>query len=83
MPGAAREARRRSEALIGPFRRWGFRERQRHVRAISGRRNIDNLASALDGVALLDETIVTEDRDADIIGLQVADVGREFHHLLS
>ena len=31
-------------------------------------RDVDNLASAFDGVALLDETIVTEDRDADIVG---------------
>ena len=44
------------------------------------------LASTLDGVALLDETIVTEDGDTDVIGLQVethsTDTGRELHHLL-
>ncbi len=34
-------------------------------------RNIDNLTSPLDGVTLLDETIVTEDGDTDIVGFQV------------
>jgi hypothetical protein len=33
--------------------------------------DIDNLAGTLDGVAFLDETIVTEDGDTDVIGLQV------------
>ena len=32
--------------------------------------DIDNLADTLDGVTLLDETIVTEDRDTDVVGLQ-------------
>jgi hypothetical protein len=49
-------------------------------------RNIDDLASALDGVALLDETVVTENRDTDIIGLQVqahsTDTRRKLHHFL-
>lgn len=48
--------------------------------------NVDNLASTLDGVALLDETIVTEDGDTDVVGLQVqahaADTRGELHHLL-
>lgn len=47
--------------------------------------NIDNLAGTLDGVALLNETIVTEDGDTDVVGLQVqahaTDARREFHHL--
>ena len=33
--------------------------------------NIDNLAGTLDGVALLDETIVTENGDTDVVGFQV------------
>ena len=49
--------------------------------------DIDNLAGTLDGVAFLDETIVTEDGDTDVVGLQVethsTDTGRELHHLLS
>ena len=48
--------------------------------------DVDNLAGTLDRVALLDETIVTEDRDTDVIGLQVqthsTNAGRELHHLL-
>jgi hypothetical protein len=48
--------------------------------------DIDDLAGTLDGVAFLDETIVTEDGDTDVIGLQVqthsTDTGRELHHLL-
>jgi hypothetical protein len=47
--------------------------------------NIDNLAGTLDGVVFLDETIVTEDRDTNIVGFQVqahaTDTRREFHHL--
>ena len=47
--------------------------------------NVDNLAGTLDGVALLDETIVTEDGDTDVVGLQVqahaTDTRGEFHHL--
>jgi len=48
--------------------------------------DIDNLASTLDGVALFDETIVTEDGDTDVVGFQVkthpTNTGRELHHLL-
>ena len=48
--------------------------------------DIDNLAGTLDGVAFLDETIVTEDGDTDVVGFQVethsTDTGRELHHLL-
>ena len=48
-------------------------------------RDIDNLAGTLDSVALLDETIVTEDGDTDVVGFQVqahaTDTGGEFHHL--
>jgi hypothetical protein len=47
--------------------------------------DVDNLASSLDGVALLDETIVTEDGDTDVVGFQVethaTDTRGEFHHL--
>ena len=49
-------------------------------------RNIDNLAGTLDCVALLDKTVITEDRYTDIVGLQVqahsTDTGRELHHFL-
>jgi hypothetical protein len=49
-------------------------------------RNIDNLAGTLDGITLLDSTIITEDRDTNVVGLQVqthaTDARREFHHLL-
>lgn len=48
--------------------------------------DIDNLAGTLDSVSLFDETIVTEDRHTDVVGLQVqthaANTRREFHHLL-
>ena len=48
-------------------------------------RNIDNLAGTLDGIALLDSTIVTEDGDTNVVGFQVethaTNAGREFHHL--
>lgn len=47
--------------------------------------DVDNLAGTLDRVALLDETIVTENGDTDIVGFQVQahalDTGRELHHL--
>jgi hypothetical protein len=47
---------------------------------------INNLTGALDGVTLLDETIVPEDRDTDVVGLQVqtrsTNTGRELYHLL-
>lgn len=49
--------------------------------------DIDKLASTLDGVALLDKTIIIRDIDTDIIGLQVethsTDTGREFYRPLS
>jgi hypothetical protein len=49
-------------------------------------RDIDDLTSTLDGITFLDETIVTEDGDTDVVGLQVqthaADTRRELHHLL-
>ena len=48
--------------------------------------DIDNLTGTLNGIAFLDETIVAEDGDTDIVGLQVethaTDTGRELHHLL-
>ena len=48
--------------------------------------DIDDLPGTLDGIALLDETIVTEDGHTDIVRFQVethaTDAGREFHHLL-
>jgi hypothetical protein len=48
--------------------------------------NIDDLASALDCVALLDETVVTENRDTNIVGLQVqahsTDTRGKLHHFL-
>ena len=48
--------------------------------------DIDNLSSSLDSVTLLDETIVTENGDTDVVGLQVqahsSDTGRELNHLL-
>lgn len=47
--------------------------------------NIDNLTGTLDGIAFLDETIVTEDGDTDIVGFQVqahsTDTRGELHHL--
>ena len=49
-------------------------------------RDVDNLAGTLDSVALLDGTVITEDRDTDVVGLQVqahaADARGEFNHLL-
>jgi hypothetical protein len=48
--------------------------------------HVDNLAGTLDGVAFLDKTIVTEDGDTDVVGLEVQahslDTRREFHHFL-
>jgi hypothetical protein len=48
--------------------------------------NVDNLSSSLDSVTLLDETIVTEDGNTDVVGLQVeahsSDTGGELNHLL-
>lgn len=48
-------------------------------------RDIDNLASTFYGVALLDETIVTENGDTNVVGFQVqahaTDTRGEFHHL--
>jgi len=48
--------------------------------------DIDDLAGKLDSVALLDETVITEVRDTDVVGLQVEkhsiDTRRELHHLL-
>mmetsp|Transcript_12162 Transcript_12162/g.24716 ORF Transcript_12162/g.24716 Transcript_12162/m.24716 type:complete len:293 (-) Transcript_12162:168-1046(-) len=48
-------------------------------------RDVNNGASALDGVALLDDTIVTEDNNTDIVVLQVqshtAQATIELHHL--
>lgn len=48
--------------------------------------NVDNLTGTLDGVTLLDETIVTENGDTDIVGLEIQahalDTGRELYHLL-
>src|SRR5690606_23736513 len=48
-------------------------------------RGVDDGAGALDGVAFLDVAVVTEDNDADIVGLEVerhpADAAREFDHL--
>jgi hypothetical protein len=48
--------------------------------------DVDNLSGTLDRVTLLDETIVTENGDTDVVGLQVqahaSDTGRELHHLL-
>jgi hypothetical protein len=48
--------------------------------------HIHNLSGTLDSVALLDKTIVTEDGDTDIVGLEVQahslDPRREFHHFL-
>ena len=48
--------------------------------------DVDNLAGALDGVALLDESVVTEDRDTDIVRLEVethaAEPRGELHHLV-
>lgn len=47
--------------------------------------NVDNLASTLDGVALLDETIVTKDGNTNVVGFQVethaTNTRGEFHHL--
>ena len=48
--------------------------------------HVDNLSGSLDRVPLLDETVVTEDGDTDVVGLQVQahslDTGRELNHLL-
>ena len=48
-------------------------------------RDIDNLASTFDGIALLNETIVTENGDTNVVGFQVqahaTDARGEFHHL--
>jgi hypothetical protein len=48
--------------------------------------DIHNLSSSLDGVTLLDESIVTENGDTDVVGFQVqahsSDTGRELNHLL-
>ena len=47
--------------------------------------NIDDFTGTFHGVALLDETVVTEDGDTDVVRLQVethaANARREFHHL--
>lgn len=47
--------------------------------------DIDDLTGTLDSVAFLDGTIVTEDGDTNVVGLQVethaTDTGGEFHHL--
>jgi hypothetical protein len=47
---------------------------------------IDDLAGTLDGITLLDETVITEDGHTDVVGFQVethaTDAGRELHHLL-
>ena len=47
---------------------------------------VDDLTSALDGVTFLDETVVTEDRDTDIVGLQVqahsTNTRGKLHHFL-
>merc|ERR1712226_1484382 len=48
--------------------------------------HIDDGTGSLDGVSLLDQTIVSEDDDTDIVSLQVQrhtlDAGRELNHLL-
>ena len=48
-------------------------------------RDVNNCASAFDGVALLDDTIVTEDDNTDVVVLQVqshtAQAAVELHHL--
>ena len=55
------------------------------AKEVGADRNVDDLASTPDGIALLDETIVTEDGDTDVVGFQVqahaADAGRKLHHL--
>lgn len=48
--------------------------------------DIDNLTSSLDSVALLDQSIVTENGDTDVVGFQVqahaSETRGELNHLL-
>jgi hypothetical protein len=54
---------------------------------VGSNRHIDNRSSTLDGISFLNETIVSEDGDTNVVGLQVqthtTDTGRELNHLFS
>ena len=85
---AFREAQQHSIVSMGPLLSMGFTQGINNMAEESRTNgNIDDLAGTFHGVALLDETVVTEDGDTDIVRFQVethaVNARREFHHLHS